>query len=121
MVAVMLTRIKFGLIACGNGVSTVAPKLTVAPAAKFVPLMDNTNPAPSGTGFVLSISGTNFAAGATVSFGATVLTPFPQAISPNLIRVNITATMVASPGTITVSVTNPGSGGTSNSLQFLVK
>ena len=54
----------------------------------------------------LTIVGTNFATGATVNFGATVLTP--SAITPTRITVTIPVAQFSAAQTVAVGVTNPG-------------
>jgi len=68
----------------------------------------------------LTISGTNFVAGATVSFGSNPA-PTPTSITSTQIVVTIPAADIATAGTPNVTVTNPGpGGGTSNAVQFTI-
>ncbi len=69
--------------------------------------------------FVLSLDGTGFAAGATVTFGSTHLTP--TAVSANQLTVLVPKAAVATGATLaaTASSISP-EGGTSNSLAFTV-
>lgn len=59
--------------------------------------------------FQLEVDGTNFASGAVVNFnGIAEPTTF---VSSTKLEANIPASAIASPATVTVTVTNPGSGG----------
>jgi peptidoglycan/xylan/chitin deacetylase (PgdA/CDA1 family) len=67
----------------------------------------------------LTITGTNFGAGAVVNFGSDVLTP--NTITANSITVQVPAADLASAATLTVTVTNPGTVlAVSNSMNFVV-
>jgi trimeric autotransporter adhesin len=67
----------------------------------------------------LTITGSNFAAGATVNFGSNILTPV--SITSNIITVTIPAAELTAAATIPVTVSNPApQAGTSSSLSFLI-
>jgi Big-like domain-containing protein len=73
-----------------------------------------------GAAFTLTINGTNFVSGATVSFGTTTGLA-PSSITAMQILVTIPATAIATAGTPGVIVTNPApGGGPSNSVAFTV-
>ncbi len=73
----------------------------------------------SNSAFALTVNGSAFASGATVSFGGTVLTP--ASIAPNLVTVTVAAGLVTTAGVRTVTISNPApGGGPSNALPFLV-
>ena len=67
----------------------------------------------------LTITGSNFATGATVSFGSNILTPV--SITSNTITVTIPANELKAAATIPVTVSNPApQAGTSAPLSFLI-
>src|SRR5947208_3415758 len=69
--------------------------------------------------FSLTLNGTNFANNAKVNFGATQLTPTTS--SSTQLIVTVPASSVATAGTVSVTVVNPGgSGGTSNAQTFTI-
>src|SRR5437899_5561231 len=69
--------------------------------------------------FSLTLNGTNFANNAKVNFGATQLTP-TRSSSTQLV-VTVPASSVATAGTVSVTVVNPGGGGgTSNAQTFTI-
>jgi hypothetical protein len=102
---------------------------TVSNALPFV--IAGQNPIPSiaalspasatvgGAGFILTVSGANFVSGATVHWGAISLTPIT--ISGSQITVQIPANLIASAGSVAVTVVNPGpGGGASNAAMFTI-
>jgi hypothetical protein len=73
-----------------------------------------------GAAFTLTINGTSFVSGATVTFGTTTGL-VPSALTATQIMVTIPATAIATAGTPAVTVTNPApGGGPSNSVTFTV-
>jgi peptidoglycan/xylan/chitin deacetylase (PgdA/CDA1 family)/uncharacterized protein YjdB len=67
----------------------------------------------------LTITGSNFATGATVNFGSNILTPV--SITSNAITVTIPAAELKSAATVAVSISNPApQAATSTTLPFLV-
>jgi hypothetical protein len=105
----------------GGPYNVAATATGVATSANFA--LTNNNPVPAitpplvptsttagGAAFLLTINGTNFVAGATVTFGSNpALTPV--SITPTKITVTIPAADFTSAGTPNVTVTNPGPGG----------
>jgi hypothetical protein len=65
--------------------------------------------------FALTLSGSEFAVGATVAFGAHTLEP--KSISATQLEVMVPGTLTGNGGIVTVSVTNPGPGGGTSNLQ----
>jgi hypothetical protein len=63
-----------------------------------------------GPAFLLTITGTNFVAGATVTFGANAASA-PATLSSTQITINIPAADIATGGNFQVVVTNPAPGG----------
>jgi hypothetical protein len=87
-----------------------------------VPTITNLSPTSAAAGsapFTLTVNGTNFVSGATVSFGgANKTTVF---VNSTQVTASILASDVASAGTPAVTVTNPApGGGTSNALTFTI-
>ena len=79
------------------------------------------NAAPSGsTSLTLTVTGSNFAIGSTVSFGgASLATTF---VSPSELTATVPASDLASAGDVPVTVSNPApGGGTSAPLNFTVQ
>jgi IPT/TIG domain len=125
--AVLLTLCIFG---CGYSSKSgnPAPQPAVVPnITQLAP--DNTS--SGGVGFTLTVNGSSFATNATIKFGGTSMTS--TYVSANQLMATIPATAIATPGTVHVTVTNPGtpamggpygSGGTtsetSNSMDFTV-
>src|SRR2546430_290837 len=67
--------------------------------------------------FSLTLNGTNFANNAKVNFGATQLTPTTS--SSTQLVVTVPASSVATAGTVSVTVVNPGGGGGTSNAQTL--
>ncbi len=106
----------------GGGTSALIGFQVVAPTAGPVPTITSLSPASIGVGqaFTLVINGSNFAAGALVNFGTAILTPNPADITSTQIRVSVPAYYVQEKGLTPVTVTNPGTGGTSARILFTV-
>jgi hypothetical protein len=69
------------------------------------PLSPSSKAAGSG-GFTLTVNGTNFASGAVVSFNGTA--EATMVVSATQVTATINAADIATPGTVTVTVSNPG-------------
>ena len=77
-----------------------------------------TNALAGGPAFPLTVNGTGFVSTSVVKFnGAAKTTTF---VSATQLTAAITAADIATAGTATVTVTNPGSGGTSNAVSFTI-
>lgn len=82
-----------------------------------------------GAGFTLTINGSSFAANAVVNWSGTK--PGTKFVSANQLTAAIPSSAIATPGTVSVTVTNPGTPGgqygggtlseTSNSMTFTIK
>jgi hypothetical protein len=105
----------------GGGVSGTISFTVDSPTAGPVPALSSLSPfaVPAGTSFTLTVNGNNFQSGALVNFGTAILTP--SSISTSSITVNVPAYYVPASGVIPVTVTNPGTGGTSTRLLFIVQ
>jgi hypothetical protein len=104
----------------GGGTSALISFTVVSPTAGPVPSLSGLLPTSvrAGTTFELSINGANFQQGAVVNFGTAILTP--DSVSASTITVNVPSYYVPTTGIIPVTVTNPGTGGTSTRLLFIV-
>ena len=72
--------------------------------------------APGASGFTLTVSGTGFVSGATIDFnGAPLTTTF---VDNEHLTATVAASDVASAGTATVTVVNPGPGGGSSNVVY---
>src|SRR6266566_2379778 len=74
---------------------------------------------PGSASFTLTVTGTNFVSGSVVMFGGTSLTPTSS--SSTQLTVTVPASLVATAGTVSVTVVNPSpGGGTSNAQTFTI-
>src|SRR5207249_11332525 len=83
-------------------------------AVGAVPTLSSISPTSTTTcagSFSLTLNGTNFANNAKVNFGATQLTPTTS--SSTQLVVSVPASSVATAGTVSVTVVNPGGSGRS--------
>ena len=107
----------------GGGLSNSLPFLIVSPAPNPVPKVTSLNPSlalAGGSGFTLTVTGTNFIPGSVVRWnGLNRPTIF---VSSTQIQASISADDIADPGIMNINVFNksPG-GGSSNSLPFRIK
>jgi hypothetical protein len=107
----------------GQGVPSVAKIVQiggVAPPQPGTPTLSSISPSSATVGsaaFTLTVNGTNFMSGSTVQWnGAARPTTF---VSVTQLSAAIAASDVASAGSATITVTNPG-GATSNGLTFVI-
>jgi hypothetical protein len=98
------------------GVVTITPSLNPVPA--LTSLSPNSTTA-GGPAFTLTVNGTNFITGSVVRWnGSDRATTF---VSSTQLRAAIPASDIATAGTATITVFNPGAGGgTSNALVFTI-
>ena len=115
-----------------NVAASVAPQFTVKDSALSsvsitlpltvsfpVPVITTTSPASataSGAAFTLTVNGTGFLAGNTIQWNSTTLVT--RLVSSNQLTASIAATLIAAPGSATISVSSGG--GISNSLAFSI-
>jgi hypothetical protein len=104
----------------GGGTSGLVTFSVASPTSGPVPTLSSLAPfsSPAGKAFTLTINGNNLQTGALVNFGTAILTP--TSISTTAITVNVPAYYVPASGIVPVTVTNPGTGGTSTRLLFIV-
>jgi len=96
------------MLSAGCGYSS--PK-TTPPQAGIVPAISQIMPniaSAGGQGFALKVNGSSFNANAAVNWSGTAQTTNHPAM--NHLTVAIPASSIATAGTVTVTVTNPGSG-----------
>jgi len=115
-------------MACGgyssNTATTPATAGTTPTIAELAP--DSTN--SGGPAFVLTVNGTNFNSNATINWNGTPQTT--AYVSASQLTATVADSYIATPGTATVTVTNPGIAGgrygggtlqeTSNSMTFTI-
>lgn len=107
----------------GGGVSNNATFTITDPAGNPVPTISALNPSSAfagGSPFLLTVQGTSFVAGATVTWnGNNRTTTF---VSATTVQATITAADIATAGTAQVRVSNPTpGGGASNALTFSIQ
>ena len=128
-----ITRTLFlaALLVAGLGCGYSA-KSTTPPSAGTMPNISELSPDSATAGssaFVLTVNGTNFNSNATINWNGTAL-PNTTFVTANQLMTTIPDSNLASSGTATVTVTNPGTPGgtygggtspeTSNSMTFTV-
>jgi hypothetical protein len=106
---------------CGGGASgTSTPPVSATPAISST---SPTNVTAGGAAFTITIDGSNFASGATVSWNNPSNPAFiggaATFVSATRITLSISAVNIAIPGIVQVTVKNPGSSA-SNSVMFIV-
>jgi hypothetical protein len=95
-------------LACGYSSKTATP-----PQPGAMPAITQLSPPSMNSGsaaFTLTVNGSNFAAKATVNWNGTPQTN-TAVVSGNQLTVMIPASAIATPATVTISVTNPGTPG----------
>ena len=95
-------------LACGYSSKAAAP-----PQPGAMPAITQLAPSSmtsGGPAFTLTVNGSNFAAKATVNWNGTAQTN-TTFVSANQLMVTIPGSAIATPGTVKVSVTNPGTPG----------
>jgi uncharacterized cupredoxin-like copper-binding protein len=108
---VATTANTFGFVcnvsSCGVGHSNMTGTFTVTPNANPAPTINSLNPSNGTTsgGTAVTIGGTNFASGATVTFGGTAATTVNVASSTSITAV----TPAHAAGEVPVTVANPDS------------
>jgi len=97
-------------VACGY-----SSKATTPPVAGTTPAISQLNPdsaTAGGAAFMLTVNGTNFGAKAVVNWNGVAQSANTTYVSGNQLTVAVPASAIAASGTITVTVTNPGTAGT---------
>jgi len=95
-------------VACGYSKKAAAP-----PTAGTVPAISQLSPdatTAGGPAFAMTVNGSSFSGKAVVNWNGTPLTS--TTISAKQMTATVPATMIASPATVQITVTNPGTPGT---------
>jgi hypothetical protein len=110
----MKTAVSFVLItlsalslACGYGSNYMTGGGSMPAIAKLNPA----NVTAGGPAFTLMVSGSNFGAQAVVNWNGVAQTSNTTYVTSTQLTVSVPAALVANPGTIQVTVTNPGTNG----------
>lgn len=102
----------------GGGTSANSP-FTVNNPVPTITTLSPTGAFVGGSGFTLTVNGTNFNNSSVVTFNGTARTT--TFVSATQVTISVTSTDIATVGTLPVSVTNPTpGGGTSGTINFLV-
>ena len=102
-------------VTTAGGTSTAAT-FTIKPAKPTITSLSPTSAVAGGAKFTLTINGTHFTSTATAKWGATALTP--TFVSATKLTAPIAASLIAEPGTASVTVTTAG--GTSTAATFTI-
>ena len=121
-----LTVLAVGCGGYGSSTKVTPPQPGAVPA--IAQLAPNTVTA-GAPGFTLTVNGSNFAGNSVVNWGST--TPSTTFVTGKQLMSAIPASMIATAGTVSVTVTNPGTPGgqygggtmaeTSNAMTFTIK
>jgi IPT/TIG domain len=125
------TVILAGLLAVGLACGYSKPTTTTLPAAGTMPNISALAPSSMAAGspsFVLTVNGTNFNSNAAVNWNGAAQNT--SRVSANQLTATIPAASITTAGTVTVTVTNPGTSGgiygggtsaeSSNSMTFTI-
>ena len=96
-------------VACGYSSKTTPP---VAGAMPTIAALSPSSVAAGGAAFVLTVNGTSFGAKAVVNWNGVAQTANTTYVSGSQLTVAVPAAAITTAGTVTVTVTNPGSPGT---------
>jgi hypothetical protein len=96
-------------VACGYSSKMTAP---IAGAMPTVSALSPNSATAGGAAFTLTVNGASFAGKAVVNLDGTAQTASTTFVSGNQLMVAVPASAIATPGTISVTVTNPATPGT---------
>jgi hypothetical protein len=96
-------------VACGYSSKMTAP---VAGSLPAVSALSPNSATAGGAAFTMTVNGTNFGAKAVVNLNGTAQTANTTFVSGNQLMVAVPASAIATPGAISVTVTNPATPGT---------
>ena len=96
-------------VACGYSSKTTPP---VAGTMPTIATLSPASATAGGAAFVLTVNGTNFGTKAVVNWNGVAQTANTTYVSGSQLTVAVPAAAIATAGTITVTVTNPGTPGT---------
>ncbi|HEY1262764.1 MAG TPA: hypothetical protein VGF06_04520 [Terriglobales bacterium] len=94
-------------LSCGYGSKNTTPQMTGTTPTITDLVPDNKN-AGSGN-FILTVNGGSFASNAKVNWNG--IAQSTSMMAGNQLTVNVPASMVATPGMVSITVTNPGTAG----------
>jgi hypothetical protein len=109
-----------GVFTPGTTVSFRAPVFTLGSPPSNGPEINSTSPTSApvgGPSFTLTVNGANFVSGSTVLWNGTPLST--SFVSATQLTATVPASFIASPGSASVTVVNPG-GANSNSYSFSI-
>lgn len=96
-------------VACGYSSKMTAPVAGTMPTVSAL----SPNSATAGSAaFTMTVNGTNFASKSVVNLNGTAQTANTTFVSGNQLMVAVPAAVIATPGTVSVTVTNPATSGT---------
>lgn len=96
-------------LACGYSAKTTPPSAGTAPAiSQLVPNSANSG----GPAFNMIINGSNFGGNAVANWNGAALGSNTKFVSANQLTVAVPAAMIATPGNVAITVTNPATTGT---------
>ncbi|MFZ0861342.1 MAG: IPT/TIG domain-containing protein [Candidatus Sulfotelmatobacter sp.] len=105
--ATLLATLTALTLACGYSANTTPPSAGTVPTIAVLSPSSATAGSPA---FILTVNGTNFGTKAAVNWNGTAQTT--TYVSGNQLTVAVPAAAIATSGTVTVTVTNPGTPGT---------
>ncbi|HEY3975383.1 MAG TPA: IPT/TIG domain-containing protein [Candidatus Sulfotelmatobacter sp.] len=108
LVAALLAQITL-TFACGYSSKTTPP---VAGTMPTIAALAPNSATAGGAAFTLTVNGTNFGTQAVVNWNGTAQTANTTFVSASQLMVAVPASAIAASGTISVTVTNPGTAGT---------
>jgi len=97
--------------ACGYG----SKNYNTTPTPGAMPAIAQISPGSTtagGAAFTLTVNGSNFATKATVNWNGVAQTANTTFVTNNQLMVSVPASMIANPGKVQVTVTNPATAGT---------
>ncbi len=89
-----------------GGTSSAATTFTISPAAPVITSLSPTSAAAGGPAFTLTVNGTGYLSGATVDWNGTALPT--TLVSATQLTAAVTASLISTPGSATITVVNPG-------------
>jgi hypothetical protein len=102
-----------------DGGTSASVPFAVTGSSPSLTSLSPTGATVGGAAFTLTLTGTGFASGATVNFGASSAIT-PSSVTSTQIVATVPAADIATAGTVNVTVTNPAGGGTSNAQTFAI-
>jgi hypothetical protein len=96
-------------VACGYSSKTTPP---VAGTVPTIAALDPSSATAGSAAFTLTVNGTNFGSKAVVNWNGAAQMSNTTFVSASQLTVAVPASAIATAGTVTVTVTNPGTTGT---------